>query len=63
MEDECVASCDPNVGLYRSAGDKQCMKCDDECDLTCSGPGPGNCDRCARAKDGPFCVAECPTGK
>ena len=39
------------------------MKCDEECELTCSGPGPGNCDRCAHAKDGPFCVAECPKGK
>ena len=63
VEDECVASCDPNIGLYKSSEANKCMKCDEECELTCSGPGPGNCDRCAHTKDGPFCVAECPTGK
>ena len=52
-DSECVASCDPAAGLYRPTDgedSKRCMKCDDECELTCTGPGPGNCDRCAHAK-------------
>jgi len=47
--------------------DKQCMKCDKECALTCRGQGPGNCDKCKHATlstpKGPVCVAECPEGK
>lgn len=62
VEDECVASCDPNLGLYK-AGDNRCMKCDKECELTCHGDGPGKCDRCKNTKDGPFCVEKCPAGK
>ena len=62
VENECVASCDPNLGLYK-ASDRSCMKCDPECELTCTGSGPGLCDACKHTKDGPFCVKECPDGK
>lgn len=62
VENECVGSCDPNLGLYRSS-ETECMKCHPECDLTCTGPGPGSCDACKNTKDGPFCVKECPRGK
>jgi len=72
---ECVESCDPNLGLYRAYGimagnnmnEKQCMKCDKECELTCRGAGPHNCDKCKHATlntpQGPLCVSECPEGK
>ena len=40
VESECVASCDPNLGLFK-ASDRECMKCDPECDLTCSGKASG----------------------
>ena len=36
VENECVGSCDPNLGLYK-ASDRECMKCDPECELTCTG--------------------------
>ncbi|XP_059088184.1 epidermal growth factor receptor-like isoform X2 [Tigriopus californicus] len=62
VEDECVASCDPNLGMFRS-GENECMKCDAQCELTCTGSGPGKCDRCRTTKDGPFCVDKCPAGK
>ena len=29
----------------------------------CVGAGPGNCTRCKHVKDGPYCVALCPTSK
>ena len=62
VENECVASCDPNLGLYK-ASERSCMKCDPECKMTCTGSGPGLCDECKHTKDGPFCVKECPDGK
>lgn len=75
VEQQCVASCDPNLGMYRAfaastGNDKnnmQCRKCDKECELTCRGPGPRNCDKCKHATlntpEGPLCVAKCPEGK
>ena len=62
VENECVASCDPNLGLYQ-ASERSCMKCHPECKMTCTGSGPGLCDECKHTKDGPFCVKECPDGK
>ncbi len=63
----CVASCDPKDGFFRfqddESGDNKCFRCDDECELTCAGPGPGKCDRCKNSKDGPFCVNRCPKFK
>ena len=64
MDNECVASCDPNLGLYKNLTNNFiCEKCDSECQLTCSGPGADSCDDCKHTKDGPFCVKECPNGK
>lgn len=60
---ECVESCDPEKGLFQSPGDRQCMKCDKECELTCTGDGAGNCHKCKHVKDGPFCVDQCPNTK
>merc|ERR1719295_1437065 len=62
VDEECVPSCDPNLGLYE-AGEAHCMKCHPECKMTCFGPGADACHACANARDGPFCVAECPDGK
>ena len=62
VDDECVPSCDPNLGLYE-AGESHCMKCHPQCERTCFGPGADNCHACRAARDGPFCVAECPNGK
>ena len=59
---ECVASCDPALGLYQSS-DRQCMKCDKECDGPCTGQGADQCSKCKNTKDGPFCVEKCPVGK
>ncbi len=42
---------------------KQCKHCHHECDQMCVGAGPGNCTRCKHVKDGPYCVALCPTSK
>ena len=36
VENECVGSCDPNLGLYK-ASERECMKCHAECELTCTG--------------------------
>ena len=60
---ECVESCLPEKGLFQSPGDRQCMKCHKECDLTCSGEGAGKCNKCKHVKDGPFCVEKCPNTK
>ena len=62
VDNECVASCDPNLGLFQ-ASKKECQKCHSECELTCDGPGADSCHACKHTKDGPFCVKECPDGK
>ncbi len=74
-ESVCVESCDPRDGLFKvapssssggggnSSSNVKCIRCDEECELTCSGPGPGKCHRCKHSKDGPFCVRECPVVK
>ena len=64
MDNECVASCDPNLGLYKNLTNNFiCEKCHPECQLTCSGQGADSCDDCKNSKDGPYCVKECPIGK
>jgi hypothetical protein len=40
-----------------------CRRCHHECAKMCHGPGASNCTSCLHVKDGPFCVAECPTPK
>ena len=62
VDEECVPSCDPNLGLFE-AGESHCMKCHKECKLTCFGSGADNCHECKNARDGPFCVDQCPDGK
>jgi len=61
-ESECVAACRPEDGLFK-APDGRCIRCHSECQLTCSGPGPDQCHACKGARDGPFCVEECPPVK
>ncbi|KAM4718311.1 melanoma receptor tyrosine-protein kinase-like isoform 2-T2 [Anableps anableps] len=64
----CVASCNLLRGEPREAQvDARCVQCHKECllqteSLTCHGPGPANCSKCAHFKDGPQCVAHCPHG-
>ena len=36
VENECVGSCDPNLGLYK-VSERECNKCHAECELTCTG--------------------------
>ena len=37
VENECIGSCDPNLGLYKSSDRSKCRKCHQECELTCTG--------------------------
>ncbi|KAF6201622.1 hypothetical protein GE061_004015 [Apolygus lucorum] len=62
INNTCIQDCDALPGMYRAAN-KVCMPCHEECDGTCSGPGPKNCTVCKHAKDGPFCVKTCPDSK
>uniref|UniRef100_A0A8C4H5U2 Receptor protein-tyrosine kinase n=1 Tax=Dicentrarchus labrax TaxID=13489 RepID=A0A8C4H5U2_DICLA len=64
----CVDSCNILEGEPREAiVNKTCMECHPECQrvngtATCSGPGSGNCTKCANFQDGLFCVSRCPQG-
>lgn len=48
--------------MYK-AGPKLCLPCHPECASTCNGPRHDNCTECKNARDGPFCVTECPIKK
>lgn len=48
--------------MYEAEG-KKCLPCHSECASTCNGPNPENCTKCKNARDGPFCVSECPITK
>lgn len=57
----CVESCSA-PGIYYGT-DKLCDYCHEECSGSCNGPGPGNCTQCKNVKDGPYCIAMCPSTK
>ncbi|XP_027860188.1 melanoma receptor tyrosine-protein kinase isoform X2 [Xiphophorus couchianus] len=64
----CVASCNLLQGEPREAQvNGRCVQCHQEClvqtdSLTCYGPGPANCSKCAHFQDGPQCIPRCPHG-
>jgi len=62
LDETCVESCDPNLGIYEVA-EKLCKHCHHECEENCVGAGAGNCTKCKNVKDGPYCVPSCPTSK
>uniref|UniRef100_A0A8D2L3L3 Receptor protein-tyrosine kinase n=2 Tax=Varanus komodoensis TaxID=61221 RepID=A0A8D2L3L3_VARKO len=68
---ECVKECNILHGEPREfLRHSECFPCHSEClvqnstqsILTCKGPGPDNCTKCAHAMDGPHCVKSCPAG-
>ncbi|KAG2459438.1 ERBB4 kinase, partial [Polypterus senegalus] len=65
----CIESCNLYEGDFREfANGSVCIECDSQCEktegnmLTCHGPGPDHCTKCAHFKDGPNCVEKCPDG-
>ncbi|CAH2283133.1 epidermal growth factor receptor isoform X2 [Pelobates cultripes] len=67
-ERECVPFCNlltREPREYESKG--VCYACHSECmpqnnTVTCTGPGPDTCTKCAHYNDGPYCVRTCPAG-
>ncbi|XP_048861955.1 receptor tyrosine-protein kinase erbB-4-like isoform X1 [Brienomyrus brachyistius] len=66
---QCVEFCNLYEGDIREFGNGSvCVECDSQCEkaddnaLTCHGPGPDQCVKCAHFKDGPNCVEKCPDG-
>ncbi|XP_053116593.1 epidermal growth factor receptor isoform X2 [Hemicordylus capensis] len=68
---ECVKECKISQGEPREfERDSVCLQCHSECmvqnstefNVTCTGPGPDNCTKCAHFMDGPHCVKTCPAG-
>lgn len=62
LKDTCVHSCNTTKGIY-DAGNSICELCHEECLGECLGPGPSNCTQCRNARDGPYCVSQCPESK
>ncbi|XP_035219957.1 epidermal growth factor receptor-like isoform X2 [Stegodyphus dumicola] len=62
LKETCIPSCNSTRGIYH-AGDHICEYCDEECLGECLGPGPSNCTQCRNARDGPYCVSQCPLSK
>lgn len=65
----CVGSCNFYTGAPKEfAGpDGECVACHPECksqngEPSCTGPGADECVACANLRDGPYCMASCPTG-
>lgn len=52
----------PLSRIYR-ADEKTCKVCHEECDGSCTGPNAEHCKKCKHARDGPYCVPECPSSK
>lgn len=52
----------PFSRIYQ-ADEKTCKVCHEECDGSCIGPNTDHCKKCKHARDGPFCVPECPASK
>lgn len=61
LGNDCLQDCTA-PGIYQ-ADEKTCKLCHDECDGSCTGPNAENCTKCKHARDGPFCVPECPSSK
>lgn len=63
----CVSECDHLKGVYATE-DFKCYPCDEQCDSTCSGPGPANCTSLQRSSHhgcknfyhNGACVKRCP---
>lgn len=65
----CVGNCNFYKEIPRefASYDRECVACHSECrpqygKATCTGPGADECVVCSNFKDGPFCMASCPTG-
>ncbi|KAM4705113.1 epidermal growth factor receptor [Rhinophrynus dorsalis] len=65
---ECVETCNFLTREPREYSDEaDCYPCHEECmplnlTLTCTGPGPDECNKCLHYKDGENCVKYCPSG-
>jgi len=62
LGNRCVHSCESVVGVY-TAGSNECRSCHAECKTNCTGKDSDKCDDCRNARDGPYCVAQCPSSK
>lgn len=49
--------------LYQIKSTTECGECHPECNGSCTGPNATDCDSCANAQDGQFCVNKCPDNK
>lgn len=66
LDDTCVDNCTTtqSVGsLSFDSGNRVCKRCHPECRGGCSGTEARHCWQCKNVKDGPYCVAECPSHK
>jgi len=67
LDDYCVDNCTSTQQLvgYLSfeSGGRTCRKCHPECKGGCNGTEARHCWQCKNVKDGPYCVAECPSHK
>lgn len=66
LDDHCVVNCNSqqSVGILSyDAGGRTCKKCHPECKFGCTGMEAFDCMQCKNVKDGPHCVAECPSHK
>lgn len=67
LEDYCVDNCTSTLAQIGSlsfdSGSRTCKKCHPECDGGCNGTEAKHCWNCKSVRDGPHCVAECPSHK
>lgn len=66
LDDYCVDNCTStqSVGsLSFDDGNKICKRCHPECKGGCDGAEARHCWQCKDVRDGPYCVAECPSHK
>jgi len=66
LDDFCVDNCTSTLSigsLSYDAGGRTCKKCHAECKGGCTGTEARHCWQCRSVKDGPYCVAECPSHK
>lgn len=66
LDDYCVINCNSQQldgVLSYDAGGRTCKKCHPECKFGCTGMEAFDCTQCKNVKDGPHCVAECPSHK
>lgn len=61
----CTDSCENLDGYFKFETNetRECRKCHEECQGSCTGQAADQCHSCKHVRDGPFCVASCPPFK